>query len=367
MLVVWLAVVLVATLVTLVLPESFSSTARIKVERDHPDIPGLSEQPPASNLYDPYFIQTEIEIIQSEIILGKVVDVLNLNEVWGRRYYEGTRLKTSESLVFLRRRLDLRPVRNTTLIDIRVFSENPKEAADLANQIAQTYRLWRLDQSYELGRGGLRSLEERAKEQEAKISRLKNELAKLAEPAESAQLTEARKLAYRDKQQELEEMLDLRRRLILRMNLEAIDLHLPKSAQVMIIEQAVPAPKPMRPNVPLNIGLSILLGGLLGGLLAALVYWLQRRAWQRQAGVALPTSWRWLRTFLRVTIALVVGVAIGYNCAMPLNASSLLLMQLFVFFGGIAFAYVELAKPTSIAASTTNETDSQLKAPSPPP
>src|ERR1044072_2200415 len=82
---VFLLVVITATLVTFILPESFSSTARIKVERDQSDIQGLTERVFAGN-YDPYFIQTEFEVIQSELILGKVVKDLDLNKEWGKKY-----------------------------------------------------------------------------------------------------------------------------------------------------------------------------------------------------------------------------------------------------------------------------------------
>src|SRR6266481_5863116 len=80
---VFLLVVITATLVTFILPESFSSTARIKVERDVSDIPGISgERSYQLGSYDPYFIQTEFEVIQSSEVLNKVIGTLNLNEVW---------------------------------------------------------------------------------------------------------------------------------------------------------------------------------------------------------------------------------------------------------------------------------------------
>ena len=60
-----LLVVITATLVTMILPEAFSSTARIKVERDDSDIVGLSERKPVLG-YDPSFIQTAFELIQSD-------------------------------------------------------------------------------------------------------------------------------------------------------------------------------------------------------------------------------------------------------------------------------------------------------------
>src|SRR5207249_6509717 len=72
-----LLVVITATLVTFILPESFASTARIKVERDNPDISGFAERPLGAG-YDPYFIQTELETIQSEKVLGKVDEARNV-------------------------------------------------------------------------------------------------------------------------------------------------------------------------------------------------------------------------------------------------------------------------------------------------
>src|SRR5881227_365935 len=74
---VFLLVVITATLVTFILPESFSSVARIKIERNGSDIPEVGGRI-QSGAYDPYFIQTEFEVIQSEIILGKVIEQLNL-------------------------------------------------------------------------------------------------------------------------------------------------------------------------------------------------------------------------------------------------------------------------------------------------
>jgi len=39
-----------------------------------------------SAVYDPYFIQTEFEIIQSQLVLNSVIDKLKLNVAWGKKY-----------------------------------------------------------------------------------------------------------------------------------------------------------------------------------------------------------------------------------------------------------------------------------------
>ncbi|MCU0771834.1 MAG: polysaccharide biosynthesis tyrosine autokinase [Verrucomicrobia bacterium] len=184
---VFLLVVITATLVTFILPEAFASTARIKIEREGSDIQELGGVPTLSS-YDPYFIQTEFEVIQSEVILDRVIESKNLNTEWGKRYAGGEMLKTRETRRILQGQINLQPVRNTSLIEIQVYSEKPEEAADLANAIAQAYRDWRLEQSRELALGGIRELEkqyeemvQRVNEAQAEVDRLREEL-KVVDP-----------------------------------------------------------------------------------------------------------------------------------------------------------------------------------------
>ncbi len=126
-----------AVFITAILPESFTSTARVNLT------PNLAETSPtpgsrsASGTYDPYLIQTECEVMQSEEILGSVINALHLDQEWGRRYGGGAPLKTPETMALLKGRLDLRPVRNTSLIAISVSGDQPEEAARIANEIAQ--------------------------------------------------------------------------------------------------------------------------------------------------------------------------------------------------------------------------------------
>jgi uncharacterized protein involved in exopolysaccharide biosynthesis len=156
-------------------PASYQSTTRIKVERDQADITGLRDQR-GSPSYDPYFIQTEFELLQSEVILGRVIDELDLNSEWGKKYANGDRLKTSETIALLKARMDLRPVRGTDLIEIRVFSEKADEAARIANAIAEAYKAHRQEQRMQLSKGGIKALEERFAEQEAKVKKAQQQV-----------------------------------------------------------------------------------------------------------------------------------------------------------------------------------------------
>jgi polysaccharide biosynthesis transport protein len=180
---VFLITAIVATAVTFLLPESYASTARIRIEPDIvTDVPGVTGTTTMSP-YDPYFIQTEFEIIQDRVVLGKVIENLNLNELWGKKYSGGVALKTPETMEFLKRRMSLNPIRNTKLIGITVFSEDKNDAARLANAIADAYKTYRLNQRKQLTLNGIKVLEEQFKAEEdqiqafqTKVDNLRNEL-----------------------------------------------------------------------------------------------------------------------------------------------------------------------------------------------
>ena len=172
---VFFLVVITATLVTFVLPVSYLSTTRIKVDRGGADIQEFGNNR-MQGVYDPYFIQTEFETIKSEAVLSNVINQLNLNEVW-KRYNNGERLKSSKTLEFLQGRLALSPVRNTMFISIGVYSETPEEAAILANAVAEAYKAHRLSEILSASEAGIRSLKKQFDEQQSRIDEVNKELA----------------------------------------------------------------------------------------------------------------------------------------------------------------------------------------------
>jgi polysaccharide biosynthesis transport protein len=175
---VFFLVVITATLVTFILQPQYSSVARIRVQRDVSDIQGglsLSDRSYGTP-YDPYFIQTEYEVIQSEVVLGKVIDQLHLEKVWGEKFNNGVPFTKTMAIKWLKGRLDVRPVRNTSLIEIRVYSEDKDEAAKLANTIADVYRQHRLDQRREMTLGGVETLQQQYNDMDGKIRKVQAEL-----------------------------------------------------------------------------------------------------------------------------------------------------------------------------------------------
>ena len=162
----------IATVVTFILPESYSSIARIKIEPDMiSDIQGVTGNGGDVTYapYDPYFIQTAFEILQDQVVLSKVIDKLNLNSEWGKRYNSGVPLDTPITMKMLKGRLSLDPVRNTKLIEITVYDEDKNMAANIANAIVDAYRDYRLSTRDEQTKRGIKALEDEYQDDEQQI------------------------------------------------------------------------------------------------------------------------------------------------------------------------------------------------------
>jgi len=147
----FLLVVIGSTVITFLIPKTYLSTARVTVEQSNSSSQAVSG--PDSE-FDPNFLKYEFEVIQSHAVLTKTIDALNLREIWGRKYNGSAAITASKAEAVLRHSLDLQPVRNTKLIEIRAFSHNPDEAASLANGVAEAYQQYWHDHRLELARRG---------------------------------------------------------------------------------------------------------------------------------------------------------------------------------------------------------------------
>lgn len=149
--------------------------ARITVDRDVTDIEGVTGSRSTTG-YDPYYIQTQFEIIQSEAVLGKVVESLDLNTIWGKEHANGKKLKTTDAIGLLKGKLELKPVKGTGLVEISAKDADPEVAARIANAVAETYAEHRNQERSRLSQGGIQVLEERYQEQLEKITKAQEEV-----------------------------------------------------------------------------------------------------------------------------------------------------------------------------------------------
>jgi beta-lactamase regulating signal transducer with metallopeptidase domain len=163
----------------LMAPARYQAVTRI---RSNPESrpAGLAGEKNKSN-DDPFYLETEVDTIGSPIILDRVVADLELNYEWGRRYNGGAALKIGETVDRLKHSLDLRPVRGRNLIEIRVVSDQPREAANLANGIAETYRAHRLAQSFEMLSNGMAALRKEWDQQQELVHQAQTNLDRLRE------------------------------------------------------------------------------------------------------------------------------------------------------------------------------------------
>lgn len=151
------------------LPRYFVSVARITVNKDTPA--AMDQSPPAGTIYDPYFVQTEFERLRSKAVLYPVIERLDLDKRWASALGTKNPLSKQETFMFLQKNLDFRHSRNTSIIEIRVFSEDKNEAAEIANAIADVYRVMRIESLEVMSIHGLESLQRELKKQEEKVEK----------------------------------------------------------------------------------------------------------------------------------------------------------------------------------------------------
>jgi uncharacterized protein involved in exopolysaccharide biosynthesis len=255
-------------------PAQYRATAVIKLEPDVSDINGIGGPARDSSVYDPYFIQITFEIIQSEVVLGKVVKAMNLNVEWGEKYSGGATLTANESIAILKRHLHLAIVRNTKLIEISFTSEDPTEATSVANAIAKAYQDYRLETRRQETLKGIKVLEDdfqwEQRNVEAKqenLDQLRKQL-NVSNPEPVDELLKTNYPAYFQAKQVLQATIEFDKLLAAKIASEKLDLQIPKTMIVAIVNAAQPPELPASPNrflgaVLLAIGLFPTIGGFL--------------------------------------------------------------------------------------------------------
>jgi hypothetical protein len=182
-----------------------------------------------------------------------------------------------ETLRHLQSRLELRPVRGTTLIDIGVFSEVREETAELANAIAESYVNYRSTRS--------RALNEQRKQTGFDANEL---------------------------------------------------IAAQRQFQALIVETAKPPLHPARPNRPMNIALGAVAGVFLGGLvglIAGLIAWGKQQApGVRPAKLIDPALTATTQRHGRAALGLFLAGTLGTLLLMTISHRH----ELALIFGGVA-------------------------------
>lgn len=258
-------------IITLLLPNTYASTTRIKVV---PDTNLADRGDSGRTSYDPYFIQTTFEIMESEAVLSNVIATLDLNEKWGDKFNHGAALQTEQTMRLLKNCMMLMPVRNSMLISVTVYSDDPKEAAQIANAVAVSYQDYRALGLAELTRQGITAMQEFNEQTEAEIEKTQAKMNAMGEQLKiGSQLSPnptPEKQAYWEVQRELDQMLRTQNYWSLKIEAEKLKAEAPKTSMVQIIDVAEPGRAPVKPNKPVNILIGVIGGGFLGLLIGSM-------------------------------------------------------------------------------------------------
>jgi beta-lactamase regulating signal transducer with metallopeptidase domain len=117
----------------------YQATARIAL------IPGQEEASGAERSSDGSLgsrqsVRLEAERIRSRSVLYPMIDDMKLREKWSARDGQSDILSEEQVFAKLLRRVQITVVPDTRILSITVRSENPKEAAEIANSIVEHYR-----------------------------------------------------------------------------------------------------------------------------------------------------------------------------------------------------------------------------------
>ena len=178
-----LLTIVTGTAYTLMMPKKFTATTQLEVREDEMDVDPFYERQVSRMGYNPFFLMTQEKIMKSRPVLSEVIRRLNLQKVWGAELNEDKSPVSADlALQILGRSIRVEQDRDTTLMNVSATSEDPRQAADIANEIANVYRDRRLnDKRREIQHAidamsnEVRKQQERVEEAEAELEKIRQE------------------------------------------------------------------------------------------------------------------------------------------------------------------------------------------------
>jgi capsular exopolysaccharide synthesis family protein len=166
-----------------VLPKIYSATSQIEIKpRGVLDVNSLDSFKTDSQ-FDTTTFQAEFEIIQSPKVLQPVIVQLGLEKKWAANVFKIPTMTDQEALGYLEGLLKVDFKRGTDIITITVSEEDPKEAADIANAIADSYKSMRDDEENERNNRGADSIRQQIVQQQAIVDDRRATVDRLREEA----------------------------------------------------------------------------------------------------------------------------------------------------------------------------------------
>ena len=171
-------VVVTTIVVTAFLPRWYLSTTKIRVEKPEGEVKLFQAQ--SSSFYDPYFLQDQFKIMQSEKILYPVIENLGLNTRLAPLLGANGALASAITYRYLLDKMvRIESQRSSSLIEINVFAQDAALAAAVADEIARVYSEDRIALATSEQREGLAHLRKELESQERTVTTQRDALEKL--------------------------------------------------------------------------------------------------------------------------------------------------------------------------------------------
>jgi capsular exopolysaccharide synthesis family protein len=156
---------------TEVLPKIYSATAQIQIQpRGEVSVPTI-DSAQTDKPFDSVSFQAEFEIMQSPNVLLPIINDLQLNQKWAvREKAPEDKLSDQDALAYMQKVMKLDYKRGTDIVEITASSEEPKEAADIANALAIRYKAMRDDEQTARNNSGAASLRDQITQQQAVVA-----------------------------------------------------------------------------------------------------------------------------------------------------------------------------------------------------
>ena len=168
-------VMVTAGVTTYFMPREYFSRVRMEVKPDGSGPIGMFNSGMMRS-YDPQFVATQFQILQTTEILYPVIERLELVKEFSPA---GQRLPMEQVYRRLRRSMQLQEVRNTGLIDIGVFDVDHQRAANIANTIGVVYVERRRSDLQKIVSRGLEQVQEEVTKQRQVVLVASSEAANL--------------------------------------------------------------------------------------------------------------------------------------------------------------------------------------------
>ena len=171
-------VLMTTVAVTAFLPRWYLSTTKIRVEKPEGEVKLFQAQ--SSSFYDPYFLQDQFKIMQSEKILYPVIENLDLNNRLAPLLGANGKLPSAITYRYLLdKMLRVESQRSSSLIEINVFAQDALLAAAVADEVARVYSEDRIALATSEQREGLAHLRKELESQERVVTNQRDALEQL--------------------------------------------------------------------------------------------------------------------------------------------------------------------------------------------